>query len=99
MKKLSNKKDKYIEYFKNNTSQSKVLAKLFKTDSSYYIYDTGTSKVLNCSELEYKVLEKIRAGKIDEVQNLKDEVSAEDYLEAVINIRNAIDQEDILKGD
>ena len=98
MQNLSDKADKYIEYFKNNTSQPKSLAKLFKTDSSCYIYDTGTSKVLNCSEFEYKVIEKIITGKISEITNLKNEVSEEEYFEAIINIKNAIEQEDILKA-
>jgi uncharacterized protein len=98
MQKLYDKADKYIEYFKNNTNQPKALAKLFKTDTSCYIYDTGTSKVLNCSEFECKVIEKITTGKIDEIANLKNEVSEEEYFEAIINIKNAIEQEDVLKA-
>ncbi|PJI10328.1 MULTISPECIES: radical SAM protein [Clostridium] len=92
------KEDEYIEYFKKNTNSPRVLAKLFKTDSLCYIYDTGTSKVLNCSELEYKILKKIITGKIDEIANLKNEINEEEYFEAMANIKDSIEQEDILKG-
>ncbi|WP_242949468.1 radical SAM protein [Clostridium pasteurianum] len=94
----ANKIDGYINYLKENTNQPRALAKLFKTDSSCYIYDTGTSKVLNCSEFEYRILEKIITGKIDEIVNLKNEVSEEEYFEAIINIKNAIEEDDILKA-
>lgn len=94
----ANKIDGYINYLKENTNQPRALAKLFKTDSSCYIYDTGTSKVLNCSEFEYRILEKIITGKIDEIVNLKNEFSEEEYFEAIINIKNAIEEDDILKA-
>ncbi|AGK96019.1 radical SAM protein [Clostridium pasteurianum] len=94
----SSKIDEYISYLKKNTNQPRALAKLFKTDSSYYIYDTGTSKVISCSEFEYKTLEKIISGKIDEIVNMRNDVSDEEYFQAIENIKNAIEEEDILKA-
>lgn len=88
----------YYRFFKENTNQPKVLAKLFKTDSKCYIYDTGTSKVLECTELEYSILEKIITGRVDTIIELKNESTKDEYLEALINIKNAIEQEDILKA-
>ncbi|URZ17657.1 radical SAM protein [Clostridium felsineum] len=90
--------DKYIDYFKKNTSQPNILAKLFKTDSAYYVYDTGTNKVLSCGEYEYNILGKIIDGKVDEISRIKSDVDKGGFYEALENVRQAIEEEDILKG-
>lgn len=90
--------NEYIQYFKNNTNQPKPLAKLFKTDRSKYIYDTGTSKVMNCEKLEYQILEKIIDGKINEILDIKASDNENEFYEALENVKGAIENEDILKA-
>jgi uncharacterized protein len=88
----------YIQYFKDNINYPRPLAKLFKTDSCYYIYDTGTSKIMNCNELEYRILEKIINNTMDEIDNTEISSEYSKYYEALDNIKNAIDSEHILKA-
>ncbi|URZ01769.1 radical SAM protein [Clostridium felsineum] len=88
----------YIDYFKENTAKPKPLAKLFKTESVGYIYDTGTNKVMSCGKYEYDILQKIVDGKINEISNIKDDVDVNNFYEALENVKEAIEQEDILKG-
>lgn len=88
----------YIGYFKKNTNQSKPLAKLFKTDSTAYVYDTGTSKVMSCEKYEYKILEKIINGKISEISDIKTDNNENEFYEALKNVKQAIENEDILKA-
>ncbi|MCW6075612.1 radical SAM protein [Clostridium sporogenes] len=87
----------YIDYFKNNTAKPKPLAKLFKTDSSMYIYDTGTNKVLNCKKIEYEILKNIVNGNIENITNIKEQFSEDEFEESLENIKCAIESEDILK--
>jgi len=88
----------YVDFFKENNKIYKPLAKLFKTDSCYYIYDTGTSKVMSCGELEYHILDKIIKDKIDEISELSDRYTEEKFFSALDNIKSAIEEESILKA-
>lgn len=95
---VCNKKEDYITYFKNNTNQPNPLGKLFKTTSNSYMYDTGTSKVMMCSHVEYSILEKILNGQIDEIMEIGSNYNEDEFVEALENVRQAIEQQDILKG-
>lgn len=86
----------YIDFFKENTYQAKPLAKLFKTDLNNYIYDTGTNKVLSCEKNEYEILEKIISGELEEIIQL--DTKDEKFHEALVNVKQAVEEEDILKA-
>lgn len=57
--------EEYKDHLKAIWKGSKPLAKLFKTDSCFYLYDTGTNKIVKCLEPVYHLLEKLLAFDID----------------------------------
>lgn len=53
--------DEYKRYLYELIEKDKVgrMGKCFKTESKLYFYDTGTGKILECTEKEYKFLEQM----------------------------------------
>ena len=49
-------KNFYIGYLKKTFETEKPLACLLKTASGYYLYDTGTNKILGCREQVFEFL-------------------------------------------
>ena len=51
-------KDKnfYLNFLDEIFGQLKPLAKLLKTESGYYLYDTGTNKILVCRKPVFELL-------------------------------------------
>jgi uncharacterized protein len=64
------------------------------------MYDTGTSKVLQCDDLEFIILDKLSRNELDEAVNvLVKEFGENRFLEALINIKTSIETENILKSE
>jgi hypothetical protein len=51
----------YLDFPGKIFGTGKSLAKLLNTDSGYYLYDTGTNKILGCRKQVFELL----AGKLD----------------------------------
>jgi uncharacterized protein len=88
----------YVDYFKENVNQPKPLGVLFKTEKKYYFYDTGTSKTMSCEKIECEILQKIISGEFEEIYHLAQISSVNQFIQALENIKQAIDIEDILKA-
>ncbi|MEW6455604.1 MAG: radical SAM protein [Acidobacteriota bacterium] len=85
-------------YFKKLWKESKPIAKLFRTDSHGYLYDTGTNKILKCDDIEYSLLTKLISMDIEEAINKTlSEYTKEQFIEAANKIRSAIEKENILQ--
>lgn len=72
------------------------LGKVFRTKNFGYFYDTGTGKVLQCEENVYKILEQLENENF--IYKEKLEMSDEDFLEALVLLKECIDHENILKA-
>ncbi|WP_024834555.1 radical SAM protein [Ruminiclostridium josui] len=89
---------KYIQYFNSLNKGEKPLAKLFRTSSNDYIYDSGTGKVLECNKVEYKVLEAILKNNIEqELCKLQEQLGEKELIDACENVKYAIENEKILQ--
>lgn len=86
----------FFEKLKEN-GPLKRLGKLFRTRNNGYIYDVGTSKVLQCEKLEYAILENIFEN--NGAQNLN-ALNLEDskLIAALDNVLNTITEENLLKA-
>lgn len=90
--------ESYKQYL-NSISSAKPLAKLFRTEMNAYIYDTGTSKIMQCEKLEYQLLEGILNNKTEEcIDDLVKTCSEQRTLQALENIKGAVEHEHILKS-
>lgn len=67
-KKLSGSKglNSSIDLLSAVFKSKKPLGKLFKTDSAYYFYDTGTNKILNCDKPIFSLFEKLYSFEFSE---------------------------------
>lgn len=84
-------------YFKNLWGSSKPLAKLFRTDSRGYLYDTGTNKVVECDENEFHLLKHIMSEGIGQaISSVKKDLGVGAALTTVQSLISAIESENIL---
>lgn len=64
------------------------LAMLFEVSGEYYLFDTGATKLIQCTEQEYLIFDKIINGKIEDIGTLhyffKSSEEIEQILEAII---------------
>lgn len=75
----------------------KRFGKPFKTKKNYYFFDTGTGKVLECTENIYKILEHLFSDhSFDTLGECG--IQEEDLLVALEEIKENIEQENILKA-
>lgn len=89
----------YVDSINKNLKNGETLAKLFKTETMGYIYDTGTSKVLQCEDVEYLILEEGFNGELEcAISNIVNNYGEKRVLEALENIISAIGNENILKS-
>ncbi|MCQ4737036.1 hypothetical protein NE462_05480 [Blautia hominis] len=72
---------KYFERLKGEGDFSR-LGKVFKTKEKYYFFDTGTGKILECTEIEYNILKQLGEENTLDVKKL--EYSLKD-IQAAIN--------------
>lgn len=88
--------DKDIEefkaYIKKAWNNSKPLAKLFKTSSGGYLYDSGTNKIMACDELVFQLIENIISMEINKaVSDFVSNHNKEEFLVASNAIINTIE--------
>ncbi len=91
------KKDEISDYFEY-LQENKPLAKLFRTDNLGYLYDTGTGKVVQCSDIQFKILEKIlsRDNIKESVKDLECNIDENTLYNEIQDIYNCIKEEDLL---
>lgn len=88
----------FDHYFRNLWLDSKPLVKLFRTEAAGYIYDTGTNRILFCSDLEFNLLNNLFKYDIEEALNITSaSCSPNEFLETFYKIKNEIEEKNILK--
>lgn len=91
--------NEHVNYLINHIKNTNPLAKLFRTSSYGYIYDTGTSKVMQCDSMEYSILEKLFNHELESsINDLIEDYGEERLLKALENLKNAIEEENILNS-
>jgi uncharacterized protein len=86
------------QYFSNLWTESKPLAILFQTESKGYIYDTGTNRILACSDHEYSLLQNLMAMDIREgLRKTQASWPMDEFLRALNGVTAAIEGKNILK--
>lgn len=95
---LPNDKVEYFrDYFNRLWGRERPLAKLFKTDSCYYIYDTGTNKVVKCRKAISDLIGKFYSTSIDAaVREFVSDYGELEFTQSAQEIKEAIEQEHIL---
>lgn len=75
----------------------KPLGRLLNTGSGYYLYDTGTNKILACGELVYALTGRLLSREIDEaVEDFIAVYGETGFVNAAEDIVNAVESENIL---
>lgn len=81
----------------NQNGRPARLGKLFKTDNNYYLYDTGTGKVLRLKLNVYTFLKcLLEENNLTELYNIS--LSKSDLEDAVNEIKNGIKEENVLQA-
>jgi uncharacterized protein len=89
----------FKEYIKDRWQGKIPLARLFKTSDNCYLYDTGTNKILDCSEVVFDMLERLFTMDIDRAVddfNQKYDHDMDFFIHAADNIKAAIETEKVL---
>ena len=74
------------------------LGKAFKTSTSYYFYDAGTGKVLQCGDKIFKILKQWEAS-CDFKSILNNfEIPLNDLIEELLELKSAVDKENIMQA-
>jgi len=85
------------EYFQKLWKRGKPLAMLFSTDSRFYLYDTGSNKILVCNEIVFKLLDKFLSSDIEySISEFILKNGRERFIYAAETIKNEIEKENIL---
>ncbi|MBU5299506.1 radical SAM protein [Clostridium sporogenes] len=89
---------KYQEYFKKITKGGKLtrFGKPFRTPEHFYFLDTGTGKVLECTEQEYSIFENLMANNGLNIDSL--ELSKHEIQVALEGVMEAIEKENIFQA-
>jgi len=85
----------FFETIKENGSFMR-LGKTFRTEKQFYYFDTGTGKVLQCSENVYLILKQLEEANYFDPVTLN--IPESQLLEAVKDIKNSIEAENIMKA-
>jgi|GEM_PF-293203 len=76
----------------------KPLSKLFKTNSRGYLYDTGTNKILGCSDNVFELLELLNNhAPASAAEKFISTHSIEAFIDAADIIKNTIDKENVFQ--
>ncbi len=90
-------KNYYLDLLKKAFGLQKPLAKMFSTTSSYFCYDTGTNKILECGEEVYHLICRLLDKETNQaIEDFISQYSENDFLEAAEEIVEAIQSEKIL---
>lgn len=87
-----------IENLKLKYKNYNPLGVTFKTDDEFYLYDTGTSKIMNCNNIEFEILNNLLSGNKNNLSELLHKYNEDELKYAIKNISKAIESEDILKA-
>ena len=86
----------FTGYLRKIWEEQKPLAVLFKTDSSYYLYDTGTNKILKCDSLTYDLLEKLFYEDFEPAVGAFLKKNGEDgFVKTVSTLKKSIENQDL----
>lgn len=89
---------KFDEYFKAVWKNKNPLACLFRSDSSGYVLDTGTNKIMACSESVFHLLRAFLSYPVSlAIHNFLHQYEPEEFLKAAAEIQAAIEEENILR--
>lgn len=98
LKNETTKEVKEIEnYFTNLWKDQKPIAKLFRTNASGYLYDTGTNKIIKCANTVFDLIEKFLSMNSDKA--IEEFIAAngkESFLETAAAVKKSIEQEQVL---
>jgi uncharacterized protein len=92
-------KDKnfYLNFLDEIFGQLKPLAKLLKTESGYYLYDSGTNKILGCRKQIFELLQDLFIKDVSKaVEDFVSQYCQQEFLSAAEEIIEAINTEKIL---
>jgi hypothetical protein len=88
---------KFQTFFNRLWNGSKPLARLFRTDQSGYLYDTGTNKIIRCDEPIFQLLENLLSMEEETaISDFPANHDRETFLYAAGTIKNAVETENIL---
>ena len=89
----------YRDFLKTVFEPESPLAKLYETENSFYLYDTGTNKILECREEVYRLLSNLMdSSDVDStIRSFIQHFSEEEFCRAAEEIKGAVEQEHILK--
>ena len=86
-------------FFSPIVSMLSSICKTFHTDLSYYFYDSGTGKVIQCDSIIYNILnEWIKSGEYDRAF-LIDGVTRDDVIAHLNELREMVHNEHLLSTD
>jgi uncharacterized protein len=86
-----------VGFIKETFGDEKPLAKMVRSDAGYYLYDTGTNKILECRREVFDLLNDLLThGDVNQSGHLI-YVMEKKFLEVVREIFEAVDQENILR--
>lgn len=89
--------DSIEHYLYETWKETKPLAKLFRSASSGYLYDTGTNKILACRDEVYDLLRLLFERDVDEaIIEFTCKYSEKELLKSFKEIVSAMDEENVL---
>jgi hypothetical protein len=84
-------------YFHEVWKGGKPIFKLFLTDTTGYLYDTGTNKILGCDEFEYSFLKQlVEMDLAKSISNFLIEYGNAKFIETAGKIISAIEKDSVL---
>ena len=97
-KSIENTLIEFHRYFTNLWSDSKPLAKLFRTEKRGYLYDTGTNRIYACRDLEFNLLHNLMTRDVgNALDKMRSLYQQDEFLQALNGIQNVIETKNILK--
>lgn len=92
-------KQGYLRFFEDLFHDGLPLARLIRTKSGFYLYDTGTNRILDCGQRVFALLNDLLGSPIHEaVEAFIAEYGEPAFLEAAREIKEAVDSVNILKA-
>lgn len=88
----------HLDMLRDTFTAEKPLAKLTRSESGYYLYDTGTNKILACREEVFDLLQSLFIYDINKAQNdFVCRYGEKEFLAVANEITQAINEENILR--
>lgn len=88
-----------LEYYRCLWPNERPIFKLFRTERTGYIYDTGTNKVFGCGNIEFEFFRNVQDLDIGEaLERTALSSQPDEFVQAMEGIRKIINQSNVLKG-